>query len=96
MASTNNTIANAAPLEWSALWAALDATPDTWMATTESMYWEMLEAVPPRAQARGAFLVGEALRHDSQGVAVYHCFKQCGREYFARNMTVEQFKAGAL
>jgi hypothetical protein len=78
-------------LEWQALWDAMTAAPDEWVPTTEKMYWEMLEVLPPRAQARGAFLVGEASRH-VDGVAVYSCFKQSGGEYFAKDMTVKQFK----
>lgn len=83
------------PLEWSALWAAMDAAPEAWIPTTEGMYWEMLECVPPRAHAGGAFLVGEPLRHNAEGKAVHACFKQSGKAFFARNLTVEQFRGGA-
>ncbi len=84
---------SAALLEWSLLWAAMDASPSEWIPTTESMYWHMLECVPPRAQRGRAFLVGEPLRDDSEGKAVHACFKQSGNDYFARNLTLEQFKA---
>lgn len=80
-------------LEWAPLWAAMDASPAEWIPTTESMYWEMLGAVPPRAQRGGAFLVGEPLRHNENGQAVHACFKQSGDDYFARNLTLEQFRA---
>lgn len=46
-------------LEWQALWDAMEAAPDAWIPTTENMWWQMLEVLPPRAQTRGAFLVGE-------------------------------------
>jgi len=82
-------------LEWSELWAAMDAAPDAWIPTTESMFWEMLEAVPPRAEQSGRFLVGEPLRHNEDGKAVHACFKQVGQDFFARNLTVAQFHGGA-
>lgn len=82
-------------LTWQALWDAMDANPGTWIKTSEEMYWNMLEAVPPRAMRRRAFLVGEALRDDENGQAVYSCFKQVGSEYFARNLTLEQFNQEA-
>lgn len=80
------------PLEWSDLWAAMKATPDAWIPTTEEMFWEMLECVPPRAQFGGRFLVGEAERHNEHGDAVHACFKQVGTSHFAKYMTVQQFK----
>ena len=79
------------PLEWQALWDAMDANPDTWIPTTEAMYWEMLGAVPPRKMVGENFMVGEPLRHDSQGNAVHACFTKFGETYKARNMTLEQF-----
>ena len=79
------------PLEWHALWDAMDANPDTWIPTTEAMYWEMLGAVPPIKIIGQNFMVGEPLRHDSQGHAVYACFTKFGETYKARNMTLEQF-----
>ena len=42
-------------LEWEALWDAMEANPSEWIPTTEAMYWEMLEAVPPRAQKKLLF-----------------------------------------
>jgi hypothetical protein len=79
-------------LEWQDLWDAMDAAPDAWIDTTEAMYWQMLEVLPPRAQAGGAFLVGEPLRSNGHGETVYSCFTQTGGEYRARNLTVKQFK----
>lgn len=78
-------------LEWQALWDAMKAAPEAWIPTTENMWWQMLEVLPPRAQTRGAFLVGEASRH-VDGVAVYTCLKHSGGEYFAKDLTVKQFK----
>ena len=82
-------------LEWSELWDAMDAAPDAWIPTTEEMYWQMLEVVPPRAQVRDRFLVGEALRQNAEGKAVHSCFKEVEGQYFAKNMTVEHFNGGA-
>jgi len=81
------------PLEWQALWDAMDANPDTWIPTTEAMYWEMLEVLPPRKMIGENFMVGEPLRHDSQGHAVHACFTKFGNTYKARNMTLNQFMA---
>jgi len=82
----------AKPLEWQALWDAMDARPDDWIPTTEHMFWKMLECLPPRAQNGRAFLVGEPLRHDEHGHTVHACFRQTGNEYHAKNMTVAQFR----
>jgi uncharacterized protein YfaA (DUF2138 family) len=81
-------------LEWAPLWAAMDAQPEAWVPTTEGMYGEMFERLPPRAMSGSAFLVGEPLRH-VEGKAVHACFKQVGNAFFARNLTVEQFRGGA-
>jgi hypothetical protein len=79
------------PLEWQELWDAMKANPAEWIPTTEAMYWEMLGAVPPRAQNRSAFLVGEADHHNADGWAVYSCFKRAGEAFYAKNMTYKQF-----
>lgn len=79
--------------EWLPLWAAMDAKPLEWIPTTKAMYWEMLECVPPKAQRGRAFLVGEPLRHNENGQAVHACFRQSGNQYFARNLTLEQFRS---
>lgn len=81
-----------APLEWQALWDAMDAAPDAWIPTTEAMYWHMLECVPPRSQTVHRFLVGEPQRHNDEGHAVYAAFKESTDGFFARYLTVQQFK----
>jgi hypothetical protein len=78
-------------LEWQPLWDAMDANPSEWIPTTEKMYWEMLEVLPPRKQSRSAFLVGEATRDNSEGYPVYSCFKRVGDSFYAKNMTLDQF-----
>ena len=85
-----------AKLEWAELWAAMDASPAEWIPTTEAMYWQMLEVLPPRAMRGRCFLVGEALRDNENGQAVYACFNKLGDDYFARNLTVEEFKTDVL
>lgn len=79
------------PLVWGELWDAMKASPDEWIETTEEMFFEMLEAVPPRKQGENKFLVGEAARHNEQGEAVYSCFKQVGAKFYAKDMTVAQY-----
>jgi hypothetical protein len=91
--TTNIQDEQSAPLEWSALWKAMDASPQEWIPTTEAMYWEMLECVPPRAQSRIGFLVGEPLRSDEDGNAVHACFRGVNGQYSARNLTVNEFRS---
>jgi hypothetical protein len=79
-------------LEWQPLWDAMEADPNAWIPTTKAMYWEMLEVLPPRAQTRRAFLVGEALTSNVEGFAVYSCFKKTGDDYHAKNMTLKEFR----
>lgn len=78
-------------LEWQQLWDAMDANPDKWIETTESMYWEMLEVLPPCAMRGQCFLVGEPLRDNGQGETLYSCFVKFGDTYKAKNLTVKQF-----
>jgi hypothetical protein len=87
-------------LEWKDLWDAMEEKPSDWIPTTQTMFWQMLEVLPPRAMAQmgDAFLVGEPLRDDAEGKPIYACFnrrKKAGgfHEYFAKNLTVNQFKA---
>ncbi len=80
-------------LEWQALWDATDAQPEAWITTTENMYWEMLCVLPPRKMVGDNFMVGEPLRHNSKGEAVYACFTRFGDTYKARNLTITQFMA---
>jgi hypothetical protein len=80
------------PLEWQPLWDAMDAEPTEWIETTGNMYQMMLGCVPPLAHRRGAFLVGEMLRYDEKGHAVYACFwARADGRVFARNFTVAEF-----
>lgn len=81
-----------APLVWAELWDAMKASPEQWIPTTETMYWDMLECLPPAAHSGGAFLVGEPDRHNSEGKAVYAGFKQTTSGFFARYLTLEQFR----
>jgi hypothetical protein len=78
-------------LEWSELWTAMDAKPQSWIATTKDMFWQMLEAVPPRADTGSRFLVGEPQRHNEQGKAVYACFREVAGHFYARYLTMDQF-----
>ena len=78
-------------LVWAELWAAMDANPDQWIETTEEMYWEMLEVLPPRSSIGRNFLVGEALRDNSEGFPIYSCFTKSGDTYKAKNLTYKEF-----
>jgi hypothetical protein len=79
------------PLTWQNLWDAMEASPAEWIPTTEKMYWDMLEVLPPRKMTHSAFLVGEPLSDNGNGEAVYSCFCRTGDQYKARNLTVKQF-----
>lgn len=79
------------PLVWKPLWDAMRSSPGVWIPTTEEMYWDMLEALPPLRMGRGMFLMGEADHSDDEGCKVYACFLQKGRAYFARYMTKQEF-----
>ena len=79
------------PLEWNELWDAMDASPSEWIPTTEAMYWQMLEVLPPRKMLGQNFLVGEANCHNAEGEAVYSCFTKFGDTYKAKHLTLREF-----
>jgi hypothetical protein len=79
------------PLEWKELWDAMDANPDAWIPTTEAMYWQMLEVLPPIKMLGENFLVGEANDHNENGEASYACFSKYCDKYVAKHMTVKEF-----
>ena len=78
-------------LEWSDLWDAMKREPKVWQLTTKGMYYEMLEALPPQDMTGRAFLVGEPDHHNSEGFAVYACFKIVHKRYEARYLTQAEF-----
>lgn len=86
-----NTNTETHPLEWSPLWAAMKAAPHAWILTTDAMYDEMLNVLPPRAMRRNVFLVGEAERHNEKGQAVYACFKRSAGAVYATYMSHAEF-----
>ena len=79
------------PLVWQPLWDAMKANPDKWILTTEQMYWDMLEVLPPTKMIGENFLVGEAENHNAAGVAVYSCFSKFGDTFKAKHLTVREF-----
>lgn len=85
------------PLEWGDLWAAMRANYDAglpaWVRTTEEMFMEMLEVVPPRCQTAGAFLVGEPWSTNAANENVHAAFRFDGGGHWARYMTVPEFRA---
>jgi len=81
------------PLEWDDLWAAMKKDPEKWQLTTEHMYDEMLNCLPPRAWIRNAFLVGEPDHHNNEGFPVYACFSKMQGKCFARYLSLAQFNA---
>jgi hypothetical protein len=79
-------------LEWQPLWDAMEANPSEWIETTQKMYWDMLESVPPRAQNSRGFLVGEPLSDNAEGYPIYACFRKSGDNYYAKNLTLSEFR----
>jgi hypothetical protein len=80
-------------LEWADLWAAMKARADEWIETTERMYDEMLNVLPPRAMSGSGFLVGEPDHSNEFGESVYAAFSRTGDgRYFAAYRTVAQFR----
>jgi hypothetical protein len=75
----------------------LQRTPITWEETTEEVFNDMLNVLPPAAATRGyrAFLVGEAFDHDAgNGQPRYSAFRRNGEKYerASRHMTVIEFR----
>lgn len=70
-------------------------SPMTWKKSTFERYWQMLEMLPPAAQTGNGFLVGEPVRHDGDGRALYTAFWQQGDAYFesAHPMSVASFRS---
>lgn len=69
-------------------------TPITWTETTEAIFTEMLEVLPPAAWHHGGFLVGEPMDHDAlTGKPRYQAFKEIDGKFYAasRAMTVIEF-----
>jgi len=81
------------PLEWQELWDAMDANPQEWIPTTEAMYWQMLECLPPRKMIGQNFLVGEVNDHTEDGQGIYACFTKFGDTYKVKHLTVAEFMA---
>lgn len=79
------------PVVWAELWDAMKETPSAWIETTEKMYWDMLEVLPPIRMDGRKFLVGEADHHNATGEPVYACFKRLGSKFFARYLSVAQY-----
>lgn len=53
-----------------------------WFETSETIYDNMLESVPPAFMRGSLFVSGEPLRHDSEGNMVYYVCKRENGEYF--------------
>ena len=79
-------------LSGQALWDAMKKEPTKWIRTTEGMYYDMLEVLPPAAMGHGAFLVGEPYTHNSRGEAVHACFANMYGDFFARYSTIREFR----
>jgi len=90
------TTLNAQPVEWDQLWEAMRLTQHSWIPTTENMYYEMLEVLPPEAMGNGGFLVGEPNHHNNDNEPVYACFMRSKGFEFGGTNYVDTFKAQYL
>lgn len=68
-----------------------------WVETTQAMFDEMLNVLPPADQRGGGFLVGEAHHHDPQThEETYAGFLETDvnnvTRFFARYLSVRQFR----
>lgn len=76
-------------------WFAKPEGDNHWTPTTEYMWNNQLNSLPPRATGGGAFLVGEAWNHTSGAVneAIYACFACINGKFYARYLTLKMFRA---
>lgn len=84
------------PYEWGALWSEMGERPTEWIPTTEGMYDDMMNCLPPAAIDAGGFLVGEPHHHDAKGAPVFAAFIKRGGRYFASYRTIAQFNRRAI
>lgn len=84
------------PVVWGELWSAMKenylAGNEKWVETTEEMYDEQLNVLPPEEWEHGSFLVGEAWNHNSNNESVYACFMRFDGRYYARYLTRRQWR----
>ena len=89
-------VVRCAPFEYSALFEIMDAHPRQWVPTTEKMFHDMLEVLPPVAYCNvknwTGFLMGEPVTHDTHGDAIYSAYICVDGKFYAQNMTVKEFK----
>ncbi len=70
----------------------LDFIQET-IPVTDKKYYEMLECLPPQALVKNAFLVGEPVRHNHKGEALYDCYAHKDKQgYFVGTITEKEFK----
>lgn len=83
------------PVNWQPLWDVmrLFESHETWVPTTEEMYTEMLNVLPPAATGRSCFLVGEPSHTGRNGETMYACFVARQGQYLARYMTLQEFRS---
>lgn len=75
--------------------AARQDTAIQWSETTEEMYWEMLEVLPPAVMLPIGFLVGEPCDHHAgNGQPRFQAYVKADGKHWAasRPMTVKEFK----
>ena len=66
-----------------------------WVPTTKDQYWEALEVLPPVMMGSGSFLRGECWVHeikDGKITKIFAAFREKGKTYAARYMSVAEFK----
>jgi hypothetical protein len=76
--------------------ADFEANRQVWRETTESVYQEMLNILPPAYLEADLFMMGEPYSHNASGEAIFSIFKACGDRYFALHGTRRHIREGKL
>ncbi|OAM91893.1 hypothetical protein AW736_26295 [Termitidicoccus mucosus] len=76
--------------------ADFEANRQVWRETTESVYHEMLNILPPAYLEADMFMLGEPYSHNANGEAVFSIFMAREGHYFALHGTRRQVRDGKL
>ena len=68
----------------------------SWRETTEEVYHDMLNALPPAYFTQNAFSIGEPYTHDKNNRPVFTHFVHIGTRYFGLHCTLSEVRTNAL
>jgi len=78
------------PNLWDEMRRRFDAGDRSWIPTTEEMYHEMLNVLPPAYWRGGVFAVGEPWRHTGDNRPIFACFRASHGAHSARYATLAE------